>query len=67
MMNKLKEEYNYWLNRNKKAEEYFTTHSTEQCMQHLELFNDIVRNLSRLMKELSIYIKLEKEEILYGF
>lgn len=56
---KLKKKYNEGLVRNKNAEEYFKTHTIEECskkfkvkntmMTAFDVFNDVVKNLSELM------------------
>lgn len=65
----LKKEYNKKLERNKKAEEYFTQHNVEECMKQLGLFNVVVQELSNLIKEIEsmTYRKMTDTEILNGF
>ena len=48
-LNELKKEYNKKLARNKKAEEYFRTHSVADCMKYLKLFNQVTEDLGALM------------------
>ena len=55
----LKKKYNEGLKRNLKAEEYFKTHTIEECskkfkvknglMTSFDVFNEVVKNLSELM------------------
>lgn len=65
----LKKQYNKKLERNKKAEEYFTQHNVEECMKQLGLFNVVVQELSNLIKEIEsmTYRKMTDTEILNGF
>lgn len=76
----LKQKYNKALERNKKAEKYLKTHTVEQCEAPLkivdgksfntfDLFNEVVRELSSLMKEIEArtYRKMTQQEILNGF
>lgn len=51
---KLKLDYNYWLKRYEKAEEYFKTATIEQIEKNLELFNEVVRELSRLLTKYKV-------------
>ncbi|MGL5149225.1 MAG: hypothetical protein ACRC7N_01465 [Clostridium sp.] len=60
-LNSLKEEYNYWINRNKAAEEYFATNSVANCMKYLALFNKISYNLSILLNEINKHYSMTKE------
>lgn len=69
LLNKIKQEYNQYLKRNEKAEEYFRTKTVSECIEHLELFNEITIKLSLLQ---TAYEKLTgkqmtKEEKLQGF
>ena len=76
----LKQKYNKALERNKKAEQYLKTHTVEQCEAPLkivdgkdfdtfDLFNEVVRELSSLIKEIEArtYRKMTQQEILNGF
>lgn len=65
----LKKKYNEKLKRNKNAEQWFKEHSVEECMQQLNLFNQVVQELSSLMKEIEsmTYRKMTQHEILNGF
>jgi hypothetical protein len=52
----LKRQYNNTLERNKKAEEYFQTHTIEECLNKkfkngtaLDIFNQVVIDLSNLI------------------
>lgn len=65
----LKEEYNYWLKRNSNAEIFFKDKLVEECLNHIELFNQITIKLSSLRNDLEKELKrkMTKEEILNGF
>lgn len=77
----LKQKYNKALKRNKKAEKYLKDHAIEECEKEIEikgigtgkttfdLFNEVVRELSQLIKEIEArtYRKLTQQEILNGF
>lgn len=67
--NELMEKYNKLIIRNKNAEEYFKNRTVEECLQALELFNDITVQLSRLRKEIEPLLNREmtEEEIFNGF
>lgn len=45
----LKKNYNEKLLRNKDAEEYFKTHTVEQCLKYLKLFNEVTKEISNLI------------------
>lgn len=66
---KLKRNYNEKLERNRKAEEYFLTHTVDQCLKYLDLFNEVTQELSRLMEQIENIIsrKMTKHEIFNGF
>lgn len=66
---KMKQKYNYWLSRYKKAEEYFETATVEECEKHTTLFNEIVRNLSKLMIRFALITgrKMTTDEKFNGF
>lgn len=68
-LTELKKLYNTKLERNKKAEEYFTQHNVEECMKQLSLFNQVVQELSSLIKQIEgmTYRKMTQQEILNGF
>lgn len=68
-LEKLKKEYNKKLERNKKAEEYFKTHTVEQCIKYLDLFNTVTSELGELIKEYKQLTgkSMSKEQILNGF
>lgn len=76
----LKQKYNKALERNKKAEQYISNRSVEECLKPLkmvnekpfntfDLFNEVVRELSQLIKaiESMTYRKMTQQEILNGF
>lgn len=67
--NELMEQYNKLIKRHTNAEEYFRTKTVEECLQALELFNDITVKLSRLRKEIEPLLGREftQEEIWNGF
>ena len=63
-------EYNYWIDRYNKAEEYFKTATIKECNQNkiLDLFNLVVNNLSRLLYIFKDYgIELTDEQKFKGF
>lgn len=65
----LKKKYNYWIRRNKNAEHFFSTKPIEECIKHLNLFNQITIELSDLRNELEKELnrKMTRQEILNGF
>lgn len=65
----LKKEYNYWLSRNKNAETFFSTKEVNECLKHINLFNQITIKLSELRNDLEKILnrKMTKEEVLNGF
>ncbi|MBW6409007.1 hypothetical protein [Clostridium weizhouense] len=65
----LKKKYNYNLNRNRDAEKYFRTHTIEECMKYLSLFNTVTRELSNLIIEIESLIgrKMTEYERINGF
>ena len=65
----LKKKYNYWIRRNKNAEHFFLTKSIEECIKYLNLFNQIVIELSnqRNVLEKELNRKMTRQEILNGF
>lgn len=65
----LKMRYNKCLERNSAAEEYFKTHNVEECLKYLDLFNEVVKELSNLIKliEQAMGKKLTHYEKINGF
>lgn len=65
----LKKKYNEKLERNRKAEKYFKEHTVEECIQQLNLFNEVVKELSELMHKIKSmsYRQITSDEILNGF
>lgn len=65
----LKKRYNAALERNAKAEHYFKTKSVSECMKFLDLFNEVIRELSELIYEIERIIgdKLTYEVKINGF
>ena len=65
----LEQKYNECLKRNEKAEEFFRTHTVQQCEKQLDLFNEVVRQLSLLKIVIEIVSgkKLTDHEISNGF
>lgn len=76
----LKQKYNKALERNKRAEQYISNRSVEECFKPLkivdgkpfntfDLFNEVVQELSQLMNEIEsmTYRKMMSDEILNGF
>lgn len=53
-LKKLKLDYNYWLKRYENAEKFFKTATIEQVEKNLELFNEVVRKLSRLLSQYKV-------------
>ena len=63
-------EYNYWIDRYNKAEKYFKSATIEECTRRkiLDAFNEVVRNLSRLLEIFRSYgIELTDEQKFKGF
>lgn len=65
----LKQRYNEKLKRNNKAEQWFENHTVEECIKQLDLFNQVVQELSKLIKNIEsmTYRKMTQQEILNGF
>lgn len=65
----LKQKYNYNLNRNRKAEEYFKTHTVKECEKHLDLFNKVTNELSNIITKIESITgeKMTTYERLNGF
>lgn len=65
----LKKKYNKYLNRNKNAEEYFKTHTVEECLKNLNLFNSVMKELSNLTIQIETVMgkKMTTYEKLNGF
>mgnify|MGYP001033575786 CR=1 FL=1 len=65
----LKRKYNEKLSRNRNAENYFRTHKVEECLKYLDLFNEVTKELSELIKQIEQITKkkMTKYEILNGF
>lgn len=68
-LERLKKEYNHYIDRNKKAEEYFKNHTVAECMKYIPLFNEITKSLSRLKYQIEEIIERELtyEETFNGF
>ena len=68
-LNELKKKYNKGLERNKKAEEYFKTHTIAECMKYLNLFNEVAIELSLLVIEIEtrIYRNMTHKDKINGF
>lgn len=65
-----KVEYNYWIDRYKNAESFFKTKTVQECLTKkvLDTFNEVVRNLSRLLDIFKDYgIELTDEQKFKGF
>lgn len=62
------QEYNYWVLRNIKAEEFFVK-NPDESINYIELFNEIVRNMSRLSVQIEKELgrELTFKEKFYGF
>lgn len=72
----LKFQYNKALERNKKAEEYFKSHTVDECLNKkykdgtpIEIFNKVVQDLSGLIIEIEADMgkKITSYERLNGF
>lgn len=65
----LKYQYNQALERNKKAEEYFKMHTVSECLKYLDLFNEVVKELSNLIIQIEVTINqhMTEYEKLNGF
>ncbi|WP_271814213.1 hypothetical protein [Clostridium beijerinckii] len=65
----LKKKYNAALDRNKNAEEYFKNHTVEECLKYLDLFNEVVKELSSLIIQIEISMgkHMTEYEKLNGF
>lgn len=65
----LKQKYNYNLNRNRNAEKYFKTHTVQECLKYLNLFNQITNELSNLIIHIEAVMgkKMTTYEKLNGF
>lgn len=68
-LNELKKKYNEKLQRNKDAEEYFKNNTVEQCLKHLDLFNQVVKELSELIMKIEKLTgkNMTHYEIINGF
>lgn len=68
-LEKFKKEYNKKLERRKNAEEYFKTHTVDQCIKYLDLFNTVTSELGELIKEYKQLTgkNMLKKQILNGF
>lgn len=53
----LKQRYNKCLNRNRNAEEYFKTHTVEECLKYLNLFNQVTQELSSLIFQIEAIMR----------
>lgn len=65
----VKKKYNYWLGRYLKAEEFINSSEPEEVDKHLELFHQIVRELSLLIQEFrkATGKEMTKKEMYEGF
>ncbi|MBP3916613.1 hypothetical protein [Clostridium sp.] len=65
----LKEKYNYWLARSKKADEFFNNSTVDESLKYVKAYNEITRNLSVIMEviEKKLGRKLTDEEKFNGF
>lgn len=56
-----KAKYNHWIKRLKKADKYFSDLSIDDNvkMQYLEEYNCIIKNISKLITEYEIKMKME--------
>jgi len=78
-LNELKKKYNEGLKRNNAAEQYFKTHTVEECskkfkvknslMTSFDVFNEVVKNLSELMFKIEDLTKrkMTHDEVVNGF
>lgn len=65
---KLKEEYNKLVKRNKNCEEYFNTHEPQYCEKYQYLFNEITIELGKKRTEIEKILKrqMTTDEIFNG-
>lgn len=65
----LKQKYNYSLNRNRNAEEYFKNHTVAECEKYLKLFNNVTQEISNLIIQIEATMgkKMTTYEKLNGF
>ncbi len=68
-LNRLKADFNYSLNRYKKAVKVFETYPIEKSLKFINAFNEVVRDISNSMNKLEILMnrKLTAEELENGF
>ena len=68
-INRLKADFNYSLNRYKKAAKAFETYPIEKSLRLIDAFNEVVRDISNSMNKLEILMnrKLTVEELENGF
>ena len=68
-LNRLKADFNYSLNRYKKAVKVSETYPIEQRLRFIDAFNEVVRDISNSMNKLEILMnrKLTAEELENGF
>ena len=65
----LKAEYNKKLERNNNAEKWFNTHTVSECLEQIELFNEVTRDISKLIPliEKELGREMTKGEKINGF
>lgn len=65
----LKMRYNKCIKRNKAAEEYFKTHTVEECLKYLNLFNQVTQDISNLIIQIEEIMgkKMTHYEKINGF
>ena len=65
----LKEKYNEKLKKANDAEEYFKSHSVEECIKHLKLFNLRTKEVSMAAIEIENFTgrKMTSYELINGF
>ena len=68
-INRLKADFNYSLNRYKKAAKVFAAYPVEKSLNFIDAFNEVVRDISNSMNKLEILMnrKLTAEELENGF
>ena len=68
-INRLKADFNYSLDRYKKAVKVFETYPIEKSLGFIDGFNEVVRDISNSMNKLEILMnrKLTAEELENGF
>lgn len=61
--------YNYWLCRKEKAEEFFNSHSSDECEKYKDLFAEVLNGIDTCRESLETLLnrKLTDSELKNGF